>query len=508
LSDQHAAPISVRPASGLDARRWRALLLLCAAQFTIILDFSIVNVALPSIQQALGFSQPDLQWVVSAYALAFGGFLLLGGRAADLFGRRRVFMGGFVLFAVGSLLGGLAVSEPLMIAARALQGLGGAIVSPAALSMITTTFEEGPARNRALGVFGMMASAGFGAGVLLGGLLTEVASWRSVFFVNVPIAALAVVLAPRWLQERRERAAARSLDLPGAISVTLGLVALVYALAQAPEVGWPSGQTLALIVVALLALTGFVAIESRTNAPLVPLRIFRSRAVTAANLVSVLVVMAIPTHIFIVTLYMQDVLGYSAIQTGLAWLPHAVAAFVAGLVVDRIAARVGVKAVVVLGIVVLAAGLLLLGQIRPGSGYLDGVLPGTIVTALGIVLAFVSLTITATAGVQASEQGLASGLLSTAQQVGVALGMAVVVGISTARSTGLTLAGVEASVAAVEGFRYALAAGAGIAILSALIAGFGLRDARHAPGASAPAPSPAREGLTRVSAARSFVSDI
>jgi EmrB/QacA subfamily drug resistance transporter len=465
-------------------------------------------VALPSIQQALGFSRSDLQWVVSAYALAFGGFLLLGGRAADLFGRRRVFMAGFVLFAVGSLLGGLAASEPLMIAARVLQGLGGALVSPAALSMITTTFEEGPDRNRALGVFGMMASAGFGAGVLLGGLLTETTSWRWVFFVNVPIAALAVALAPRWLQESRERAAARSLDLPGAVAVTVGLVALVYALAQAPEAGWLSVQTLAVGLVALAALAGFVTIEARSKAPLVPLAIFRSRAVTTANVVSVLAVMAIPSHIFIVTLYMQDVLGFSAIQTGLAWLPHAVAAFVAGLFVDRLAARVGVKAVVLIGITVLAAGLVLLGQIGSDGGYLAVLLPGTIVTALGIVLAFVSLTISATAGVHASEQGLASGLLSTAQQIGVALGMAVAVGISAERTADLSLAGVESATAAVEGFRSALTAGAVIAILAAALAWLGLRDTRHTPRAAAPSPSPSRDRLTRVSAAGSFVSDI
>jgi predicted MFS family arabinose efflux permease len=292
----------------------------------------------------------------------------------------------------------------------------------------------------------------------------------------VPVAALAIALAPRWLDESRERAAARSLDLPGAVSVTVGLVLLVYAPARAQIAGWLSVETLSLLILALIALVGFVAIEWRSKAPLVPLRIFRSRPLTVANLVSVLFVMALPSHIFVLTLYMQGVLGFSAFETGIAWLPHALAAFVAGLTAARVAARIGVKATLLTGMAVLMAGLLLLSRISGEGAYLSVVLPGSIATAFGIVLSFVTLTITATNGVRAEEQGLASGLVNTAQQIGVALGMAVAMMVLAARTADPALVGVESAVAVTAGFQDVLVADAGIALMAALVAALGIRD--------------------------------
>ena len=332
-----------------------ALLLLAMTQFVIVIDASIVNIALPSIGRALSFSQTDLSWVVNAYTLTFGGFLLLGGRLADLMGRRRMFMVGLIVFALASLAGGLAQSEAWLIAARAVQGLGGAIVSPAALSIITTTFAEGSERNRALGVWGAVAGAGGAAGVLLGGVLTSGLSWRWVLFVNVPIGILCAFLAPRVLLESRAEVKTRSFDLPGAITVTAGLSLLVYALVDAVNVGWGSTATLAKIAAALLLIALFVAIEVRQRAPLMPLSIFRLRTLRGADTVALLIGMSLFSMFFFVSLYMQQVLHYSALRTGLSYLPLAAGIILAAGAASVAVTRFGFKPVLTVGLLLIAA---------------------------------------------------------------------------------------------------------------------------------------------------------
>jgi EmrB/QacA subfamily drug resistance transporter len=467
------------PPKTTDERRWFALALLCAAQFMVVLDFSIVNVALPSMQQDLNFSQQNLQWIVSAYALTFGGFLLLGGRAADLLGRRRVFMAGLGLFAFASLVGGLAQLQWVLIAARAFQGLGGAIVSPAALSILTTTFKEGSERNRALGIWGAVAGGGFAAGVLLGGILTSALSWRWVMFVNVPIGIVAIAFSPKLLRESREQTATTKVDLAGAVTVTLGLVLVVYALVQAPEVGWLAPDTLLLFVggIALLAL--FVFIESRSPAPLVPLVIFRQRTLTAANLVGALLSAAVGSMVFILTLYMQQVLSYSAIQTGLAFLPHAIAAMIAAPVASQLVNRFGIKSTLVSGLVLSMVGLLFLTHIPVQGNFVRDLLPGTVIVGFGIVTSLVTVTIAATGGVGDSEQGLASGLLNTSQQIGAAVGLAILVAIATARTSAIAASTGNSSITAtatIGGFQAALAVAAGFAAIAILVAVLMIRE--------------------------------
>ena len=465
----------------LNPRRWLALLLLCAAQFMMVLDFSIVNVALSAIQKDLGFSQQNLQWVVSAYALAFGGFLLLGGRAADLLGRRRVFMMGLGLFTLASLVGGFAQAQWMLIAARAVQGLGAAIVSPAALSILTTTFAEGQERNRALSVWGAIAAGGFAAGVLLGGILTDALSWRSVMFVNVPIGILTLILTPLLLPESRERSAAQKIDLLGAITVTSGLVALVYALEQASGTGWGSVQTLILFGIALVLLAAFVWIEAHAPEPLVPLRVFRLRTLTGANLIGLLISAAIGSTVFILTLYMQQVLNYSALQTGLAFLPHAIAAMIAAPIASYLATRFGTKVTLTGSMTLAAVGLLHLSRIPVQGNFLRDLLPGTVIIGFGIVMTLVSVTIAATAGVSDSEQGMASGLLSTSQQIGAALGLAILVAVSTARTEAvmaeLNGATDAQRVALTAGFGAALVVSVGFAIAGVLVAVFVIQEA-------------------------------
>lgn len=461
------------------SRRWFAIALLCAAQFMVILDFSIVNVALPSVQRDLGFSQQNLQWVVSAYALSFGGFLLLGGRAADLLGRRRVFMVGIGLFSLASLVGGLAQFQGVLICARTFQGLGAAIVSPAALSILITTFKEGAERNRALGVWSGVAAGGFAAGVILGGILTDEFGWEWVFFVNVPIGVAALALAPVLLGESREWTGSSHIDFAGAVAVTTGLVGLVYALSQATEAGWGSFRTIFLFGVTLVMFAAFAVIESRSKSPLVPLGIFRRRTLTGANTIALLMGAASASMIFILTLYMQEVLSYSAIQTGLAFLPHALAAMVGAPLGSRLATKVGVKSTLVGGMMVLMLGMLLLTRISASGSFLRDLLPGTVVTGFGIVLCLVAATIAATAGLGDSEQGLASGLLNTAQQIGAAVGLALLVAVSTARTEALGSADGGLAVAQKEaltgGFQYGLATAAGFAAIGVLVPLFVIR---------------------------------
>ena len=455
-------------------RKWLALALLCTVQFMVVLDIAVVNVALPSIQTDLGFSQENLQWVISAYALLFGGFLLLGGRAADLVGRRRMFLGGLVVFTGASLLSGFAWSEGSLIAARALQGLGAAIISPAALSILTTTFAEGHERNTALGAWGAVGAFGAVAGVLLGGILTDLLSWEWIFFINVPVGVGAFVLAPMLLDESRD-AHARTFDLPGATLVTGGLVVLVYAITQANEYGWGSAETIGLFAAAAVLLAAFVGWEARTPDPLMPLSIFRLRTVTGANVAGLALGTVLFAMFLMLTLYMQQVLGYSPLRTGLAYLAVAGTAIVWSAVASQLVTRIGVKRVLVAGMVFLTAGVGYFTQVSVGGSYVEDLLPGFLVIAIGMGFTFVPISIAALAGVRASEAGLASGLINTSQQVGGALGIAALSAIATSTTAGQLAAGTERAVALTDGFRAAFMGGTGVAIAGILVALFVVR---------------------------------
>jgi EmrB/QacA subfamily drug resistance transporter len=455
-----------------DRAKNRALLLLAMTQFVIVIDASIVNVALPSIGSHLHFSQDNLTWVVNAYTLTFGGFLLLGGRMADLLGRRRMFMLGLVVFSLASLLGGLAQSEAWLIAARAVQGLGAAIVSPAALSIITNTFADGPERNRALGIWGAVAGAGGAAGVLLGGILTSGLSWRWVLFVNVPIGIAAAALAPRTLRESRREEAGDSFDIPGAVAVTGGLALLVYAVVDAVNVGWGATRTIVCLIVAVLLLIAFVAIELRRTDPLVPFSIFRLRTLRGANVVGLLIGMALFSMFFFISLYLQDVLGYSPIQTGIAYLPLAVGIILSAGIASALVTKLGFKTPLIAGMVFIAGGLIWFSQV-PGHGghFYSDVLGPSLLAAVGLGLAFVPVTIAAVSGIQPSEAGLASGLINTSQQVGGALGLAILATIANSRTLNLLHAGgVDRAVALTKGFDRAFLIGAGFAIVGAILA--------------------------------------
>ena len=454
-------------AQEFERRRWIALALLCVAQFVVVLDASIVNVALPTIGAALHFSQDNLSWVVNAYVLTFGGFLLLGGRMADLLGRRRVFMAGLVLFALASLAGGFAESDAFLIAARAVQGLGAAILSPAALSIVTTTFRDGAERNKALGAWGAVAGSGGAAGVLLGGVLTEYAGWEWVLWVNVPIGLAAAALAPRLIRETRAESETRSFDVAGAVSVTAGLALLVYALVEAPDAGWGSGQTIGLLTAAVALLGAFVVIEQRSAAPLVPFRIFRLRTLTGANVVGLLTGASLFSMFFFISLYMQNVLDYSAIKAGLSYLPLAVSIILSAGIASQLVTKVGFKPVLATGMALIAAGLLWFSQISVDGGFLSDVLGPSLLAAVGLGFAFVPVTIAAVSGVDAHEAGLASGLINTSQQVGGALGLAVLSTVAfTQIDDAATAAGGQPSLATLtDGYGDAFLVGAGIALL-------------------------------------------
>ncbi len=447
-----------------------ALALLCVAQLMLILDFSIVNVALPSMKAELGFTASGLQWVISAYALTFGGFLMLGGRAADLFGRRRVFMGGLALFSVASLLGGFARAPWMLVSARALQGVGGAIVSPAALSLLTTTFAEGPARNRAMGWFGTMSTVGFAVGMILGGFLTGSVGWEWVMFINVPIGLLVIALAPALLPEGGEAGPVGGFDLLGAGLITGASASLVYALSDADSAGWGSTQTLGLLALAAGQVAAFVAVESRVANPLIPLRIFRRRDLVGANFVGFLLAAAVPAMILLLTFHMQGNLGYTPWTTGLAFLPHAVVAFFAARAVPRVVDRFGARAVMAWGSGIFGASVLLLAGMTPTGSYVWELLPGLAITPVGILFGFIASMIAATSGMPDDEQGLASGLLSTSQQVGQALGLAVILNVvSWAERSGLGLGMAEAP-ARVQGYRWGFLVEAGFAALAVGVA--------------------------------------
>jgi EmrB/QacA subfamily drug resistance transporter len=450
-------------------RRWLALALLCMAQFVVVLDASIVNVALPSIGEALDFSQENLSWVVNAYVLTFGGFLLLGGRLADLLGRRRVFIFGLVLVAVASLLAGFATNEGQLIAARAAQGLGAAIISPSALSIVTTTFRDGAERNKALGVWGAVAGSGGAAGVLLGGILTDGLGWEWVLWVNVPVGIIAALLAPMLLAESRSASQTRAFDVAGAVTVTAALSVLVYALVDATDAGWGSTQTIGLLALSAALLAAFIAIELRSEAPIVPFRIFRLRTLTGANVVGILIGASLFSMFFFISLYMQQVLDYSAIKAGLSYLPLALAIILTAGVASQLVTRIGFKPVLAAGMVFIAAGLVWFGQVSPGGSFLGDILGPSLLAAVGLGLAFVTSTIAAVSGVDSHEAGLASGLINTSQQVGGALGLAVLATVANSRTDDV-LAGAanpraELPNALTEGFQAAFLGGAAIAVL-------------------------------------------
>jgi EmrB/QacA subfamily drug resistance transporter len=458
-----------REGTTIGTRKWLALALLCTVQFMVVLDVAIVNVALPSIQTDLGFSQEDLQWVISAYALLFGGFLLLGGRAADLLGRRRVFLAGIVVFSVASLLSGLAWSDGALIGSRALQGLGSAIISPAALSILTTTFAEGPERNTALGAWGAVGAFGAVAGVLLGGVLTDLLSWEWIFYVNVPVGVAAFAATPLLLAESRD-ARAQGFDVLGAALVTGGLVVLVYALTQANDYGWGSAETIGLFAVSAALLAAFVAWEARTRAPLMPLSIFRLRTLVGANVAGVVLGSVIFSMFLMLTLYMQQVLGYSPLRTGVAYLAVAGTTIVWSALAASLVTRVGVKPVLVAGMAFLCAGLVYFTQVSVGGSYLGDLLPGFLLIALGMGFSFVPISIAALAGVRPSEAGLASGLINTSQQIGGALGIAALSAVATSTTAGDVADGSALPLALTDGFQAAFVGGAAAALAGVLVA--------------------------------------
>ena len=448
-----------------------ALALLAMAQFVVVLDASIVNVALPSIGEDLDFAQGDLSWVINSYTLFFGGFLLLGGRLADLLGRRRMFIWGMWLFAAASLVGGLAQSDIWLIAARAVQGLGAALISPAALAIVTTTFSEGAERNKALGVWGAVAGSGGAAGVLLGGILTETLGWEWVLFVNTPIGIAAALLAPRLLEDSRDESRA-SFDIAGAVSVTAGLALLVYTLVDANDAGWGSTQTLVLGGIALALLAAFLVIESRTRHPLMPFSIFRLRTLRGANVIGLLLGMSLFSMFFFISLYMQQVLGYEPLKAGLAYLPLAGLIIVSAGLASQLVTRVGFKPTLVAGLLFVAAGLLWFGQVSaPGGSYVGDVLFPSMLAAIGLGLSFVPVTIAAVTNVKPDEAGLASGLINTSQQVGGALGLAILATVATSTTDNVFASGERnPAVALTEGFQDAFLVGAGMALLAAVLA--------------------------------------
>src|SRR5207245_2318711 len=395
-----------------DRRKWLALALLSVVQFMVVLDIAIVNVALPSIQVDLGFSEQNLQWVISAYALFFGGFLLLGGRAADLLGRRRIFLAGLIVFTLASLFAGLAWSETSLIAARAVQGLGAAVITPAALSILSTTFVEGRERNIALGVWGAVGGFGAAAGVLLGGILTDALSWSWIFFVNVPVGVAAFILAPILLEESRD-ATVKSFDALGAVLVTGGLSSLVYAITQAGQDGWLAGKTVSFFAASLIMLVGFVAWEQRHPEPLMRLGILRIKTVSGANVAGFIMGTATFSLFLMLTLYMQQVLGYSPMKTGVGYLAVAGTAIFTSAIAAQLVTRIGVKPVLAIGMTSLTGGLLYFTQVSVGGSYLGDLLPGFLLIAVGLGFSFVPISIAALAGIQPAEAGLASGLINT-----------------------------------------------------------------------------------------------
>jgi EmrB/QacA subfamily drug resistance transporter len=450
----------------LDPKRWKALALLSVAYLMVVLDLSIVNVALPSIQTDLGFWPEDLQWIVSGYALTFGGFLLLGGRMGDLLGRRLIFMIGLAAFAAFSLLAGFATSPEMLIVARLLQGAAGAILSPSVFSIVSVMFSEGSERNKALGILGAVAGSGAAIGVLLGGVFTQYVGWEWIFFVNIPIGLGALLLVPRYVRESRADGLAKHFDTAGAVTVTGSLMLLVYGLTQSTNAGWASLQTIGVLAGSAVLMAAFLAIELRSRSPLVPLGFFRRRTPTGANIVGLGLGTTVFGMFFLLSLYMQQVLGFSAMKTGAAYLAIALTAVVSSGISQALVTRIGVKPVLATGMTLLAGGLLYFTQVSPQGSYLGDLLPGFLLVGVGLGFSFVPVSIAALAGIGDREAGLASGLINTTQQVGGALGLAVLATISTTRTENLLASGTEPASALTDGFAAAFWVGVGFALIS------------------------------------------
>ncbi len=414
---------------------WLVLVLVCLAQFMVILDATIVNVALPSIQADLGLSESSLQWIVNAYALLFGGFLLLGGRAGDLIGRKRVFLAGLVLFTTASLLCGLASGETMLIVSRGVQGLGAALVSPAALSIVTTTFREGAERTKALGVWAAIAVGGGAVGLVLGGFLVETLSWPWIFFVNVPVGIAAFVLSLRFVPESKDEHAHRSFDVAGATTVTAGLISLVYGIVRSAESGWGSTEVLGFLALAAVLLVAFVLIERRSAEPLVRLSIFSVKTVRGANVAMLIVAAGLFAMFFFNTLYLQRVLGFSPLEAGLAFVPFTLGVIVGAGISQKLVPALGAREVPLIGLGLAVLGLLSFLRLTPDSSYVTDLLPGILLTAVGMGLVFVPITLIATSGIPPDDAGLASGLFNTAQQIGGALGLALLSTFATNKTT-------------------------------------------------------------------------
>jgi len=477
---------SLTEGSGRHVNRWAVLIVVCLAQFMVVLDATIVNVALPSIQRGLHFSQANLPWVINAYTLVFGGFLLLGGRAADLLGRRRLFVAGVILFSAASLFNGLSSSSGMLVAGRALQGLGGALVSPAALSIVTTTFPDSSERTKALGVWSAIAAGGSAFGLLLGGVLTDALSWEWIFFVNVPVGAIALLAALRIVPESHAETEHRSFDAAGAITVTGGLVAIVYAIIGAQSHGWGSLHTLGLGAVGIALLVAFIAIEQRSKAPLMRLSIFRIRSLALADGALLLVASGMFSMFFFASLYVQDILGYSPLKAGFAFLPATAGIMIGAGLAQQLIRRVGVRATSVTGLLFATAGMAWLVRLPVDGAYAADLLAGLIPLALGMGLVFVPITLLATTGVKGEDAGLASGLFNTAQQVGGSIGLAVLATLAASRTssvlsgshaTGRAAAAAAAS-AEVSGFHVAFLGGTLMMAAAAVLIGLVLRK-RH-----------------------------
>jgi EmrB/QacA subfamily drug resistance transporter len=458
-----------------DPKRWKALAVLGVAYLMVVLDVSIVNVALPSIQKELDFSPENLQWVVSAYALTFGGFLLLGGRVGDILGRRWLFMVGLGAFALFSLACGLATSSGMLIAFRALQGLAGAILSPSVFSIVSVTFREGSERNKALGILGAIAGSGAAIGVLAGGVLTEYAGWEWIFFVNVPIGLGALFLVPLFVRESRADDMVRHFDTAGAVTVTASLMLLVYGLTQSTNNGWASFQTIGSLIGSAILMAAFLWIEIRSRSPLVPLTFFRRRTPTGANIIGFGLGTMVFGMFFLLSLYMQQVLGFSALKTGVGYLAVALTAVVASGVAQALVTRLGVKPVLITGLSLLGAGLVYFTQVSVGGSYITDLLPGFLLIGVGLGFSFVPVSIAALAGVTGRDAGLASGLINTSQQIGGALGLAILTTVATTHAENLLDEGQDPAHAFTSGYSLAFWAGVGFAAISVVATIFALK---------------------------------
>jgi EmrB/QacA subfamily drug resistance transporter len=472
-----AAIVTQTPADSqesADRKRWFGLAVIVAAQFMVVLDVAIVNVALPSIKTDLGFSESSLQWVITAYSIFFGGVLLLGGRLADLLGRRRLFVAGLALFTVSSLLDGLAWSEGSLIAFRSLQGLGAAMLSPAALSILTTTFREGRERNLALGIWGAVSGSGAAAGVLLGGLLTSSLSWAWIFFINVPVGILVLAVTPWLLRESRADLAHRTFDFAGAASITGGLMVLVYAMTRATQHGWLTAETIGLLAASAALVVAFVVIELRSKAPLLPMRIFRLRTLTASNVTGVLMGGAIFSQFFLLTLYMQQVLHYSALKTGVAYIALTLVVISFSAVSQALVTRLGIRRVLPAGLLISAAALVLYARLPVDGSYFSDLFPAFLLSGIGLALAFVPISIGGLTSVRQADAGVASGLINTSQQIGGAIGVAAVTTIATTFTTRYVDAHAGATplggAALTHGFEIAFYVLAAVAVFGAIVA--------------------------------------